>query len=396
MEHKPTFTDYLSILYKWKKFLIINLLIVTIIATVVSFLIPEKFRSSTSIMIQDSGASSMLGGVLQDFGSVFSKAFSGGGGSSEDKLFGFLGSNKLAEKIIKKFNLVDYYEVEKYKRDKTLKFFRKDFQFDLDDNGFIVISMIHKNPKISAEIVNYAVDELNKMNQQYATVYAKKYREFVEQRYNKNLEDLSNAETNLENFQKKYKIYAIPEQLEVSFKAYAELESNLALKELEKDFAKEAFGKDNPNYTKIEKQVSLLRNKIRNLKAGKSTDENSIVFYPLKNLPQIQKEYLEYYREIEIQTKLLEFTLPMYEQAVMEEQKNIPTVTVIDKGVPAELKDSPKKAFIILSVFFLMLFILIPMVIRGEYITRNEPANEFEIKEKGFFKKLTKIYRLKI
>lgn len=396
MKEIPIFTDYLSILLKWKKFLIINLLLIALITTGITFLIPEKFKSTTSIMIQDSGTGSMLGGMLQDFGSVFSKAFSGGAGNSEDKLFGFLGSNKLAEKIINKFNLVDYYEVEKYKRDKTLKYFRNDFKFDLNDNGFIEISMLHKDPKISAEIVNYATIELNEMNQQYATVYAKKYRTFVEKRYNKNLIELSKAETDLENFQKKYKIYAIPEQLEISFKAYAELESSLALKELEKDLVKETLGIENPNYTKIEKQVNLMKRKIRNLKDGKGSGSNSVVFYPLTNLPKMQREYLEYFREIQIQTKLLEFTLPMYEQALMEEQKNIPTVTVIDEGVPAELKDSPKKAFIILSVFFLFLFLFIPLIFRGEYIYHNGPANDYEIKEKNFITKLIKLYRLKI
>ena len=85
----------------------------------------------------------------------------------------------------------------------------------------------------------------------------------------------------------------------------------------------------------------------------------------------------------------------MYEQALMEEQKNIPTVTVIDKGVPAELKDSPKKAFIILSVFFIVLFLLIPFVIRGEYTVNNKPNNEYETKEKNFFNKVIKIYKLK-
>lgn len=39
-----TFTDYLSVLLKWKKFLIINLLLIGIITTGITFLIPEKFK----------------------------------------------------------------------------------------------------------------------------------------------------------------------------------------------------------------------------------------------------------------------------------------------------------------------------------------------------------------
>jgi len=106
----------------------------------------------------------------------------------------------MAEKIISKFDLVNYYEIEKFKRDKTLKAFKEDFKFDLNDNGFIEISMIHKNPETSASIVNYAIDELVKMNQLYAISYAKKYREFVEKRYLKNMLELQNAQDSLEMF----------------------------------------------------------------------------------------------------------------------------------------------------------------------------------------------------
>jgi len=388
------FTDYLSILLKWKKFLIINLLIIGIVTTGITFLIPEKYKATSSVMIQESSGNGLLGGMMQDLGGVFSKAFGGGGGNSEDKLFGFLSSNQMAEKIIKNFNLVEYYEIEKYKRDKTLKAFKEDFRFDLNDNGFIEISMIHKDPKISADIVNYAVEELGKMNQLYAITYAKKYREFVEKRYFKNMAELQDAQDSLEMFQKKYGIYAIPEQIEIAFSAYAELEKQLSLKELERDLIKETQGTDSPNYEVANSQVRLLKTKIDQLKNGRNNSTESIIFLDLESLPQVQKEFLEIKRDLEIQTKLLEFTLPMYEQALMEEQKTIPAITVIDKAIPPELKDSPKKAFIILSILLLALFIHLPLVFRGYRMINIEPKNVFEQKENKFFTKITKLYNI--
>lgn len=395
-KREVSFTDYLSILLKWKKFLIINLLIVGIITTGITFLIPEKYKANSSVMIQESSSNGLLGGMMQDIGGVFSKAFGGGSGNSEDKLFGFLSSNQMAEKIISKFDLVTYYGIEKFKRDKTLKAFKEDFKFDLNDNGFIEISMIHKNPKTSADIVNYAIDELGKMNQLYAITYAKKYREFVEKRYSKNMLELQNAQDSLEMFQKKYGIYAIPEQIEIAFSAYAELEKQLSLKELERDLIKETQGESNPNYEVANLQVRLLKTKINQLKEGKNNSAESIIFLDLDNLPKIQKEFFQIKRDLEIQAKLLEFTLPMYEQALMEEQKTIPAITVIDKAVPPELKDSPKKAFIILSIFFLALFINLPLVFRGYRSVNIDPQNNFEQKEKRFFTKIIKLYNIPI
>ena len=84
----------------------------------------------------------------------------------------------------------------------------------------------------------------------------------------------------------------------------------------------------------------------------------------------------------------------MYEQALMEEQKTIPTITVIDKAVPPELKYSPKKAVIILAVFFISLFILLPLSFRGHRVLTNKPHNDFEIKEQKFYRKLANWFGL--
>ncbi len=390
-----TFTDYLSILLKWKKFLIINLLVVGIITTGITFLIPEKFKADSTIMIQESSGGGLLGGMMQDIGGVFSKAFGGGSGNSEDKLFGFLASNQMSEKIIEKFNLVDYYEITKYKRAKTLKAFKDDFKFDLNDNGFIEISMIHKNPEISADIVNFATEELDRMSQEYAITYAKKYREFVEKRYFKNMNDLKDAELSLEKFHKETGIFAIPEQIEVAFKAYSELETQLSIKELERDLVKETQGEKNPSMNVVETQVNLLKKKISDLKNGKQSDK-SLIFLKIDELPNVQLRFLQIKRELEIQAKLLEFTLPMYEQAMMEEQKTIPTITVIDKAIAPELKDSPKKASIILSIIFLALFFHLPFVFRGYRLANSSPRNNFEVKEKQFFAKIIKFYKISV
>ncbi|MCZ7614320.1 MAG: hypothetical protein M5T52_12495 [Ignavibacteriaceae bacterium] len=50
------------------------------------------------------------------------------------------------------------------------------------------------------------------------------------------------------------------------------------------------------------------------------------------------KKFLRLYRDIEIYTAILEFIVPIYEQAKLEEQKNIPVLQVIDYGVVPEKK----------------------------------------------------------
>ncbi len=394
---KNSFSEYLSIIYHWKKFLIINLLIITIITTVISFLIPIEYKATSTVMINQSKNSNLLGSLNSNVGSLIGSALFGGTGKSVDKMFGYLESRKILLKVIKKFNLVSYYEIKKFKRDLTLKALRNDAEFELTDNGFIKISVINKNPQMAANIVNYFVDQLDSLNKEYSISYAKKYRMFVQKRYMKNISDLNKAENQLERFQEKNKIYAIPAQFEIAFKAMGKLESDLVLKQLEADLIKATQGANSPSYTIANEQVKILKQKLNTIGNGKHLTNQSIIFFNLDSIPRLQKEYFRIKQEMEIQSKLLEYTLPMYEQALMEEQKNLPVVVVLDKAIPPELKYSPKRAFIILSVFFLFLFIFIFFIYRGELaIIRKHSQNIFEEKESRFFNRIKNFYKIKI
>lgn len=395
-KREVSFTDYLSILFKWKKLLIINLLFIGIVTTGITFLIPEKFKSDATIMIQEDDNMGLLNSVMSGAGSLLGGALFGGGGTSLDKMFGYLESRKMFLDVIEKYKLIEYYGFSEYKREKTLKAFRDDAKFDLTQNGLIEISMVHESPDTAREIVNYFISALDKLNKEYTSSHATSYREFIERRYMKNLEEMKNAELGFREFQEKYKVYVIPEQLQVAFEIIAGLEGELAKLELEADLLKLSQGENSPNVKLAKQQAVLLKKKINDITSGKHTTDESIISYSFENIPELQIEYLRLYREIEIQNKLLEFTLPMYEQAVMEEQKDVPTIVVLDSPLVPELKDSPKKAFIILAVGFLFFFFHVFFVFRAELIMmKANKLNLIEKKEYSIYSKITRLYKIK-
>jgi tyrosine-protein kinase Etk/Wzc len=297
--------------------------------------------------------------------------------------------------VIDKFNLIEYYDFSKYKRERTLKAFREDAKFDLTQNGLIEISTIHESPDTARLIVDYFILALDSLNKEFTSAHATSYRKFIERRYLKNLEDMRIAENEFKSFQKKYKVYSIPEQLEVAFQVIAGFEGELAKKELEAEIIKISQGENSPNLKIAQEEVEILKKKLNLITSGKSTTDESVIYFSFKDIPEIQVEYLRLYREIEIQNKLLEFTLPIYEQAVMEEMKDIPTIVVLDPPLTPELKESPKKAFIILSVGFLFLFIHMFYVYRAEYILKkNTDLNIVERKEYNLYSMTQKIYKI--
>jgi len=397
MEHKPTFTDYLSILYKWKKFLIINLLIVTIIATTVSFLIPETFKSTAKIILAPQNSMNGLGSLLGNNSALSfgAELFGIGGSSNEDLILGLLNSRVIIEKVVNRFNLFGYYEEEDRNFDKLMKKMSGDLVFEPNEFGMIEISVINKDPKLSSDIANYFVELVDSMNIELAIRNAKENRKFVEERYIKNVKDLREAEDSMYAFQKKYGIFAVPEQLEISVKAAAEIEAQLSQKEILLQMLKETSGENSPKYINLLSEVKILRNKVRELKYSDKLSSISNVLFPFKKMPDIIIKYYRLFREVEIQSKIMEFTLPMYEQAKVEEQKSIPTILTIDKAVPAQLKYRPKKAFIILGAFFITAFISIYLIFFFERIQLIEEAkNSFEKKLKSIVNKIIGLYKL--
>jgi uncharacterized protein involved in exopolysaccharide biosynthesis len=398
--NNKSLSDYLYILYKWKKFLIINLLIIVILAGLYAFLLPFKYKATATVLIPQDNSSGLgsLSGFLGNNSPIASIGANllGISGTSQDMLLGILNSRTTLTGVINRFDLMRYYEIDDNNMSKALKAFSGDVSFDLNEYGMIDISVINKNPEKSAEIANYFVHLLDSLNIKLNAEWAHNNRIFIEKRYLQNVQDLKLAEDSLYKFQKRYGIVAVPEQIEVSVKAAAEVESELVKQELSANVIKAQYGINSPQYNLINDEIDLLKQKIEEIKNSSNLSNTSNILFPFKELPDISIKYLRYYRELETQQNIMEVILPLYEQAKVEEQKSIPTIQVLDYAVPPELKDSPKRSLIILAAIFLASFILIPFVFWGENsINRGVDRNPLQIKEENFFKKIAGIYRIK-
>ncbi len=395
------FSDYLYVLYKWKKFMIINLLIVGLITTLIAFLIPNQYKATATIMIPPNdqmglgGLTSLLGGK-SSIASAGSRLF-GMTNTSEDLLLGIINSRTALRDVINKFNLMEYYDIDDKNMDKAIKAFQADILANPNEFGMIEFSIINKDPKISAKIANYLVTLVDSMNIEFNMQRAKNNRIFIEKRYFQNVSDLKRSEDSLYKFQKKYGIVAVPEQLEVTVKAAAEIEALLMKKEMESFFVLQGYGENSPQYQGIQTEINMLKKKVQELKNSPNLSASSNVLFAFKDMPNIAVQYLRTFREVEIQQSILEIVMPMYEQAKVEEQKSMPTIMIIDKAVNPELKYSPKRSVIILGILFLTLFALIPLIFLGEKSSqRKEFQNPLQIKAANFFQKIIKIYRMKI
>lgn len=400
-EQKVVVSDIIFIFYKWRKFLILNLIVIGIITGIAVFLIPNQYKATTTIMIPpDSqiglgGLSNLLGGK-SSIASMGSKLF-GTANTTEDLLLGILNSRTALTEVIKHFDLMKYYEIDDNNFDKAISSLRADISSDPNEYGMIEFNIVNKDPDLSARIANYLVQLVDSINIELNIERARNNRLFIEKRYLKNIADLKIAEDSLYRFQKKFGIVAVPEQLEVSVKAAAEVEAMLSKKEMESQFSKELYGENSPHYQAVNAEIKMLRGKVQELKNSSSLESTSNILYPFRAMPDIAIQYLRAFREVELQQTILEFVMPMYEQAKVEEQKSVPTVMIIDKATPPRLKNSPKRISLVIGVLALSLFIFIPLVFVGEKaIVRDNHTNSLQIKLSNIFKALARIYKINV
>lgn len=395
-----SFSDYLYILFKWKRFIFINLILIAGISLGVLFLFPNTYKATTIVMLPPETSSGLgsLTGLLSGKTSASSlgSKLLGGSSASLDALLAILNSRTVQTKVIDKFNLIEYYGFSQNKIDKTLKDFRTDISFEPTEYDMIEISVINEDPQVSADIANYFAELLDSLNIVLNTQAARNNKIFIEQRYLKNLVDLKAAEDSLSKLQKKYGVFAVPQQLEVAVKSAAEIEAQLVEKELVAELVKNQFGEDSPNYVPFKEQVEFLKNKVHEIKYSPKISNNSNVLLPFKNLPELSMEYLRDFRELEIQQKILEVILPLYEQAKVEEQKSIPTIMVLDNAVPPQIKYAPKRATITIIIVLVFLFSLLPFLLHSELVlSRDLQKNSFEEFEYKLLKRIQKLYKLK-
>jgi capsule polysaccharide export protein KpsE/RkpR len=392
----PTFSDYLYILLRWKKFIFINVLLVGILTTIAVLLIPTTYKSNAVLMIPPENPFSLSGlmGAKTSGGSISAKLL-GISNSSEDVLLGILNSRKTLINTINKFNLMSYYEIKDNNYDKALKAFSADVAFEMNEHSMIEISVINKSPRVSADIANYLAQLLDSLNIKYNLEFAADNRKYIEQRYDKNVADMNSAEEALRAFQKKYGIFSIPQQFEVAIKAAGELEAQLQIKETNYDIARLQYGDGSPQAKIAAQERDIIKQKVMELKNSSAISKESNIFFNFKDVPDVTIEYMKLYRDYEIQQKIMEVILPLYEQAKVEEQKYMPTVAVLDEARVPEIKYSPKRSFIILAIVFLAFFWLVITSFRGEKSLHSEQfKNPVLEKENRFFVATARFFKI--
>ncbi|MBT3169335.1 MAG: hypothetical protein HN952_05710 [Candidatus Cloacimonetes bacterium] len=351
MEEKEiNLIDYWNVLWQKRKFIVITVMIVTMLSVTISLFLPLWYKSTTTIMIPSGGGNSFggLGASLSSFGlgNVF------GGSEDQLKIMTILKSKKMLELLDEKFDFQAKYE-EKYKF-KTYKKLKSNYRVEVGEEDQIFISILDTDQNKVADMSNYVVHCLDSLNIAFNTSKAKNNREFVENRINITMDSLSFYENKTTDFMEENGIISLNEQLIVEVEKAAEMKAEIMAQEIELALKKEMLSPQNQQIKALEISLNLLSAKYDDFFKDTSNDK---LLINLGNVPNLQKQFARLKRKVMYFSKLLEFLAPQYEQAKIEEVRNIPTIQVIDEAKRPEWKTKPKRAKFVV-VFFTISLIL--------------------------------------
>lgn len=350
-----TVLDLVFIFLKHRKKILIFTGFISILTVVLYFLVFDLIYYSYASVKSSSKSSSIMSSLesFSDLG-AFDEIGLAGGKSAKDlaSYEEILTSRRCVEHLIEKFGLI---ERDKYRN------YEEAFE-DIKSNkiilkqervaGLLTIGIFDKNPQIAKEMVDFLIEELDRINIELNIQNAKNNREFIEKRYYQAKMDLAKAEDTLKAFQL---IYGVSPDLQVKAAAQTEftIESELKAEEVKLDVLRNLLSPDQIEVKTQEAKINSLKSQIN--KIQNSTDLSQML--RLGNSPIIVMSFLRLERDVEIQSKIVSFLLPVYEQAKIDERKETPTIQVLDKPYVAEKKSKPKRATMVL-VFTFSAFIL--------------------------------------
>src|ERR1035437_211106 len=288
-ERNFDFLDYLILLVKNKK----SLLILTFITFILSYgaiylFVGEKFDSTAIIVPSDQDQLGGFSSLLKSFSSLPVGLGNISKGTSIDMYKTIIYSRTNLEKMANEFNLLKVYNLKSM--EKTLKQLSKNINAEETKEGAFEITARADDPNSAAKMANFIVGELNKRIIELNIRKSHENKMFLEDRYNEIRKNSRIAEDSLKLFQESTGFFEAKDQIKATIDAYSKLETDLATKQIEFSVMEKIMGESSPSVNNAKIALNEQNNKLNSIKNG---NEKGSLILPIASLP---KDAINYYR----------------------------------------------------------------------------------------------------
>lgn len=290
-------------------------------------------------------------------------------GSGQNKVGGetilvILNSENLKERLIEEFDLEEVYG-KTIKEELFLKLNEAITVEEVREGGFgfnpivsVKIMVEDESPERAQEMNEFILDELERRMQALNEESTGRNLEIIEQRFDRNLNQLQEAENELNEFQNRYGIIQTSSQLEALISNLAEVKTNIVKEEIELEILSSQLDDNSSQVQRKKQEIQALEASYNELvQKSENVESVSDAFYSLYDLPDLLLRYGRLLREVEVQNNIYELLLPQLEQQRLFLANKGSGLQIIDEADLPTYKYKPKRLYIVLagamfSVFF--------------------------------------------
>jgi uncharacterized protein involved in exopolysaccharide biosynthesis len=147
----------------------------------------------------------------------------------------------------------------------------------------------------------------------------------------------------------------------------------------EKGVLDHTLNKNSAQVRLLEIQINSIEKEIRKIKEG--TNKNLAI--GVDDIPDIAIKYADLLREQQINETINIFVQQQYQQARFYEDKDIPTIMVLDKPQYPQIRVYPKRRYMVIIAFFFSLFLNVLFIAYKEKVSElqtNYPEEYSKLK----------------
>jgi uncharacterized protein involved in exopolysaccharide biosynthesis len=346
---------YTRVLNRWKKFILGVVGGVAVLSVIVSFLVPKWYKAhSTLIAPQESSLESGLASQLSHL-SIPGLGSMAPAGSESDLFLAILDSRILREKLVQDFDLMEVYKAKTM--DDAVRANRRLATAAITDRGVVEVNVEDRDPKRAADMANEWVSLLDDFNKTARMTSGRKTRIFVEKRLDETRAALAAAEDTLADYQLTHKSAPLTADVSAAVDAAANLQAQRMALQVRYNMLSDLYRDDAPQMSQVRAELAAL---------DRQTDL----------LPPMAVDYARLVRNLKVQEEVFTLLTAQYEEAKIRENKDIPTVEVLDPAVPPQRRSRPVRWLFCASLTFAAVILTVGAAFTVEFVRRIRAGAE--------------------
>lgn len=331
-------TSLLILIVRWKKPLIISLLIAGLLATFFSgpLFITPKYNSS--VIFFPATTNSLSKAILEETGSDKQDILAFGEEEQAEQMLQILNSDEIREVIINKYNLFDHYHVntsDNFPLTKLNDLFKDNISFSRTEFMSVRIDVMDEDPQLAANIANDISSLLDSMKTKIQHQRASEALKIIEQSYFEKQSDIKLKEDSLQKL-RMLGVIDYTSQAEILSQAYTN--------------ASGIFANETASLTVLEKYKTETDTSVINTKARIKGAEAKLkgINKDLEQLTKYGGATLGLNSEISYDRQELSKLKTQYEKLKLDANQSLSHKFIVNKAIKAEKKSYPVRWLIII------------------------------------------------